>query len=291
MQFDHSDIGQKTRNENRCLYVQGIEHTSTPIKPVTAQFSVRKNKTAQVVQKQFPLHPAGAKTIHRSQGDTKTKIVVNVSTRKTILHIYYVELSRVASIEGLYITDLCENKIAVHPDFKKEMERLTTSAKLQLCIYPIYKVTASLLKVCYLNARSVHRHIQDIHKDLYYSPTDINISAETRFSSKDSNATYNVNDYDLFRNDNPNSRNGSRRYGGTAVYSRTPYLPGYPYSQNIQGVEMTVISCINSIQHTTNVVYSLPLYSDYVLLLTSVKLLVLSDIRVIQHVCKSTDTK
>ena len=187
VQFDHSDVGQKTRNKTRTLYVQGIEHTWTPIKPVTIQFSVGKNKTAQVVRKQFPLRPAAAKTIHRSQGDTETKIVVNFSTRRTIPHIHYVGLSRVTSIEGLHITDLCENKIAVHQDVKTEMERLRASAKLQLCISPIYEVTGSLLKVYYLNARSVHKRIQDIHKDLNYSATDINIFAETRFSSQDSN--------------------------------------------------------------------------------------------------------
>ena len=53
--------------------------------------------------------------------------------------------------------------------------------------------------MCYLNARSVHKHIQDIHKDLNYSATDINIFAETRFSSQDSNDMYNVSGYDLFR--------------------------------------------------------------------------------------------
>ena len=57
IQFDHPDVGQKTRNENRHLYFQGIEHTWTPIKPVTTQFAVGKNKTAQVVRKQFPLRP------------------------------------------------------------------------------------------------------------------------------------------------------------------------------------------------------------------------------------------
>ena len=95
--------------------------------------------------------------------------------------------------------------------------------------------------MCYLNARSVHKHIQDIHEDLNYSATDINIFAETRFSSQDSNNMYNVSGYDLFRNDNPNSNNGLRPYGGTAVYSRIPYLPGYPYCHNIHGVEITVI--------------------------------------------------
>ena len=119
VQFDHSDVGQKTRNENRHLYLQGIEHTWTPIKPVTTQFAVGKNKTAQGVRKQFPSRPAAAKTIHRSQGNTETKIVVNFSTKRTILHIHYVGLSRVTctTIQELYITDLYESKIAVHPDF------------------------------------------------------------------------------------------------------------------------------------------------------------------------------
>ena len=51
----------------------------------------------QVIRKQFPLRPAAAKAIHRSQGDTETKIVVNLETRRTIPHIHYVGLSRVTT--------------------------------------------------------------------------------------------------------------------------------------------------------------------------------------------------
>lgn len=51
VQFDHTDVGEKTRHDNRRLYVEGIECTWTPIKPVTAQFAVGKNRTAQVVRK------------------------------------------------------------------------------------------------------------------------------------------------------------------------------------------------------------------------------------------------
>ena len=115
MQFDHTDVGEKTRHENRQHYVQGIQHTWTPIKPIITQFAVGRNRTAQVVRKQFPLQPAAAKTIHRSQGDTEQKIVANFNTRRAIPHIHYVGLSRVTTIEGLYITDLCEEKIAVKP--------------------------------------------------------------------------------------------------------------------------------------------------------------------------------
>ena len=125
---------------------------------MTTQFVVGRNKTAQVVRKQFSLRPAAAKTIHRSQGGTETRIVVDFGTRKTIPHINYVGLSRVTAREGLYISDLCDSKIVVHPDVKKEMERLRTTAKLKLCMPPLYDITPSLLKLCYLNARSLHGH-------------------------------------------------------------------------------------------------------------------------------------
>ena len=70
VQFDHNDVGEKTRHENKHLYAQGIETTWTPIKPITTQYAVGRNQAAQVVRKQFPLRPATAKTIHCSQGDT-----------------------------------------------------------------------------------------------------------------------------------------------------------------------------------------------------------------------------
>ena len=123
VQFDDTDIGQKTRRENRHLYVRGIQSTWTPIKPITTNFAVSRNRTAQVVRKQFPLRPSAAKTIHRSQGDTEAKQVVNFDTKRAIPRIHYVGLSRVTTMEGLHVTDLRENKIAVSPDVRTEMKR------------------------------------------------------------------------------------------------------------------------------------------------------------------------
>ena len=257
VQFDHLDVGHKTRIENRHFYIQGIDNAWTPIKPVTVQFAVGRNKAAQVFRKQFPLCPAAAKTIHRSQGDIEAKIVVNFNTRRT--HSLCRTYSRVTTFEGLYITDLCEDKIAVHPDFKIEMERLRTVAKLKLCISPLYHITGSRLKLCYLNARSVHKHIQDLRKDLNYSSSDINIFAGTRFSSQDPNDIYDISGYYLFRNDNLNSSNGLvRPYGGTAVYSKIPYLPGYPYSHNIHGIGITVIKVMTHENWTIIGIYRSP---------------------------------
>ena len=49
VQFDHADVGRKTRHDNGQLYTQGIEPTWTSIKPVTTVFAVGKNRTVQVV--------------------------------------------------------------------------------------------------------------------------------------------------------------------------------------------------------------------------------------------------
>ncbi len=80
------------------------------------------------------MRPAAAKTIHRSQGDTEQRIVVNFSTKRAIPHIHYVGLSRVTTIEGLYITDLCEEKIAVNPNVIAEMELLGTERAINLVL-------------------------------------------------------------------------------------------------------------------------------------------------------------
>lgn len=70
------------------------------------------------------MHPAAAKTIHRAQRDTETRIVVNSNTKMAIPHIHYEGLSRVATLEGLYVTNLTENKITVCSDVKAEMQPL-----------------------------------------------------------------------------------------------------------------------------------------------------------------------
>ena len=138
------------------MYVEGIECTWTPIKPVTAQFAVGKNRAAQVVRRQFPLRPAAAKTIHKSEGDTETNIVVNFNTRRAIPHIHYVGLSRVTTIEGLYITDLCESKIAVNPAVKAQMQHLRTEGRLKLSVSPIYSYETDQNTIKYVSLIQDH---------------------------------------------------------------------------------------------------------------------------------------
>ena len=69
---------------------------------------------------------------------------------------------------------------------------------------------------------------------------------------------YYIPGYDLFRNDNSDPSNASRPYGGTAVYSKIPYLPGYPCCNNVHGIEITVIKITSLADWTIIGIYRSP---------------------------------
>ena len=120
---------------------------------------------------------------------------------------------------------------------------MRTEGQLTFAVNPLYNVPEISLKICYLNARSLHKHIKDVRTDLNYSST-----AESRFCNLDDDSLYSLthdNKYSMFRNDAP-ARNPSniRPYGGTVVYSCLDYYSGYPYCANTNGIEITVLRFI-----------------------------------------------
>ena len=173
--------------------------------------------------------------------------MVNFETRWAVPHVHYVGLSRVTTINGPYITDLCENKIAVSDDVQKEMHRLRTEGQLSLSVISIYKKSQISLKVCFINARSLHKHLSDVLQDLNYTNTDVNIFSETRYSLSESDHLYLFNNetYTLFRNDAPpRVSENTWPFGGTAVYSRLDYYLGYPQCANRNRIEITILRFI-----------------------------------------------
>ncbi len=126
------------------------------------------------------------------------------------------------------------------------MKILRTEHSLKLSFTPLYMLDHSNLKICYLNARSLHKHVEDVRKNINYSATDILIFTETRFSPLDPVHYVHCRDgYMLFRNDIANYSGPTRPYGGTAVDSRVPLVDAYPYAHNINGIEFTVIKTIS----------------------------------------------
>ena len=188
------------------------------------------------------MRPASAKTVPTSQGNTQSQVVVNLNTRRTIPHIHYVALSRVTTIEGLYITDLCESKISIDQKVVQEMQLLRNEYELDLCFTPLYMLANIDLKICYLNARSLDKHIEDVKKDINYLSADITIFTETSFSQNDRDEMYAIEGYELFKNDE--TSNVNHPYHGTAVHSRLRMLNGYPYARNCHGIELTITKTV-----------------------------------------------
>ena len=118
------------------------------------------------------------------------------------------------------------------------MQLLRNEYKLDLCFNPLYMFENTDLKICYLNARSLHKHIDDIRQDINYLSTDILVFTETRFSPHDPDEMYAIKGYQLFRNDE--TSNFNRPYHGTAIYSRLRMLHGYPCARNCYGVMVTI---------------------------------------------------
>ena len=103
-------------------------------------------------------------------------------------------------MEGLYITDLGEDKITIDENVVAEIQQLRTERTLELCFTPLYHMDDSNFKVCYLNARSLHKHIDDVRNDFNLCSSDLAIFSETRFLPCDPDDIYNIDGYHaLFR--------------------------------------------------------------------------------------------
>ena len=240
VKFDHDHVGRKTRNENSQLYTCNIDATWTPIMPITSEFWIGKSSSSKIVRKQFPLRLAAAKTIHRAQGDTERQIVVDLQTTRKVPHIHYVALSRVTTLEGLFITNFNEEKICVSNKVEQEMNRLRTVAYLKPCLQLINDLDENFVKLIYLNTRSLHKHYLDVNNYMQFYSPHVAMFAESRLCVLDRQEEFRINGYVLYRNDETPVFPNERPHHGTALYCCLEHMEGYPKCHNVFDVEITV---------------------------------------------------
>ena len=115
IKFDNSKVGTKS--------LQNFPSGTVPIKRVNN--FVSKKCTTKSSKFQFPLTLAWASTVHKVQGKTLEKIVVSLDKRTCRSPGQaYVALSRVKSLEGLYLIKFDEACISVSNEVNLEMERI-----------------------------------------------------------------------------------------------------------------------------------------------------------------------
>lgn len=222
IKFDDAHVGSQTRIESRALYKADISPTWTPISPVCRQFQVGKSHINQVMRKQFPVRQSAAKTIHRCQGDTLNEVAVDFTSSRKDAHSHYVGLSRVKTLDGLFILNLCSDKIQVSENVKTEMLQLRSERSMNISIYRPYLHSHSDYQIVFLNARSLHKHISCIRKDHFLLACDLLLFCETRVSPTDNDDFYQIDDFNHVQF--PDVSREQRSYYGLALYSKLPIV-------------------------------------------------------------------
>eukprot|EP00732_Lithocolla_globosa_P000252 Lithocolla_globosa_v1_NODE_62_length_7247_cov_17.118503.p1 type:complete len:1467 gc:universal NODE_62_length_7247_cov_17.118503:2368-6768(+) len=121
-QPDDPLVGVRYRRAKRNLYYDGIPNTWLPFPREKRSFEVDKVRGINITRHQYPFAPASAKTFHKAQGSSYDSVfVVFGGVQEAKAHYYYVALSRVRSLSGLYLSGFDPNEICVDPFVVKEM--------------------------------------------------------------------------------------------------------------------------------------------------------------------------
>ncbi|XP_062614791.1 uncharacterized protein LOC134276564 [Saccostrea cucullata] len=239
--FADSSIGISRRHQYNHLFSTNVNTTWTPIFEAKRTF-VYNRKTYERVQ--FPLQPSAGKTIHKAQGATLSKAVISLAqtTQRKIPHIHYVALSRVRSLDGLFILDFNEKSLSKDENVDKEMERLRDN-RLQLSYIPLYSVCKDV-KFLFNNARSLHKHFFDIKSEPSVVAADVIGIAESWLCESDSDEDFTLEGFTMFRNDANISH--TRSHHGIVIYLRN-HLQCLTYNSfTSKSVEFSIISIKSS---------------------------------------------
>ncbi|KAB1662406.1 AAA family ATPase [Pseudoclavibacter chungangensis] len=134
----NGSIGEVTRID-RTVYVEvdGEEHEVEPIVWEKLKYSysaVTKELKREVVGEftQFPLRLAWAVTIHKSQGKTYDRAIVDLGARAFSPGQTYVALSRIRALDGLYLSrPLHPRDIFVDEDVMRFMRQVAAAQRAQ----------------------------------------------------------------------------------------------------------------------------------------------------------------
>jgi len=148
-------------------------------------------------------------------------VVVDFTSSRQEAHTHYVALSRVRTLDGLFILNLCDNKIHISNYVKQEMAALRAERRMTLSLH--FPYLHQSLHITFLNVRSLHKHIDLVRNDPILSASHINVYCETRTSDTDCSDTYNIDGfYSVMYHSQ--SQTSSRPHYGLALYSKLQIL-------------------------------------------------------------------
>ena len=181
IQFDNQKVGKTAKLKK---YING--NACVGIEPSTEDIQNRNGS-----RKQFPLQLAWACTIHKVQGLTVQECVVDLNKCFSYGQAY-VALSRVTSLNGLFIKKISEDclkaKIYCDPDVAEGISKMGTYLK-ESTIIDMNRPT-----LLYHNIQGLRNHIEDLKNTLSTSNIHFVCLTETWLDKK---ANCNIDGYQL----------------------------------------------------------------------------------------------
>src|SRR6266581_1409461 len=216
IEFPDITTGQELRKTLNC------KNNLTPIDKISRQIQVLKSQDSVVTRTQFPLVPAEALTIAKSQGQTYDSVVGSIITGERPLSKseLYVALSRAKSLSGLYIDGIFSvpNTTFTDHHVRNEIDRLMNEANL-LFNLEFFAEIDSGVKIIHHNVQSLHSHYLDILFDRNMMTADILLLTEINSLSTD------VFKFPYFDHFARIDCIGSRLQGfGIGVFSKMPFV-------------------------------------------------------------------
>ncbi|PJE78258.1 ATP-dependent RecD-like DNA helicase [invertebrate metagenome] len=234
--FTDENIGSKRRTKYKDLYHRGINRLWTPMFETKRTF-LNNRKTYE--RTQFPLAPSAAKTVHKAQGTTVDELVVDLRSNYKAPHIHYVALSRVRTFSNLYILDFNDKALTVDKNVHVEMDRLR-KIPMHLCYIPLYNIDNAHVKLLFNNARSLHKHIDDVRREPNIQSADIIGICESRLVDTDRQECYDLPGFTAHRLDE--DHNGTTRPNhGLVVYVKHGITVDRVHPHRYDGIESMTI--------------------------------------------------
>jgi len=140
---------------------------------------------------------------------------VDMTSSRREPHVHYVALSRVRSLQGLFVLNLSADKIHISDNVRQEMAALRTCRKLPISLYlpPVQQASTSPLQITFLNVRSLHSHIDLVRHDRILSNSQINMFCESRVNQTDAPNMYDICNYSVIHYPSFSNTNQRSPYG------------------------------------------------------------------------------
>ena len=181
LKMDEDDIGIRAKNSDS----YGRMNNLVPIETIEKEFGLEPDKHRPSVKRiQFPLKLAWACTVHKVQGQTFSKIVFSFDMdrqRCFKLGQVYVALSRVTTLQGLYLTGSFKSK-EIRCDSRATEEYNYMRENLSLETKFDQGIIDNEFKISLLNVRSLKKHAIDIKNDASLFEGNLIFMTETQLA-------------------------------------------------------------------------------------------------------------